>query len=150
MERMKKLLLSASLLVPFAALAGPPEHFTLAASWAPPSKAGANGTVAVVFTPRGTDVHINENPPPRLKLDPEQKILVDKQPPAPTRIEPYDPDKVRYIDLALPVTFPVALAPDAPKGPHSVKATVIYFYCSKAQGWCRRGSTDVDIAVTAR
>jgi hypothetical protein len=147
---MRKLALAALALAPLSALAAAPEHFSLAASYVPPSKAGANGTVAVLFTPKGDDVHINESPAPRLKLDPEQRVLVDRQPPAPARVEPYDPEKVRYIDLALPVTFPVGLAADAAKGLQTVKATVIYFYCSKSQGWCRRGSTAVDVAVTVR
>lgn len=147
---MRKAVLAALALAPLSTFAAAPEHFALAASYAPPAKAGGSGAIAVVFTPRATDVHINENPAPRLKLDPEQRVLVDKQPPAPSRVEPYDPAKVRYIDLALPVTFPVAVAADAPKGPQTVKATVIYFYCSKSQGWCRRGSTDVDVAVTVR
>jgi hypothetical protein len=133
----------------WAAPAGP-QHFTLTASYAPAAKAGGDGAIAVTFTPRDADVHINENPPARLKLDPEQKVLLDKQAPAPPRVEPFDPEKVRYIDLALPVVFPVAVAPGAPKGAQSVKATVVYFYCSKSQGWCRRGSTDVDVSVTVR
>lgn len=147
---MRKLVLVALALAPLLAFAGAPQHFTLAALFAPPAKSGANGAVAVTFTPLNADVHINENPAPRLKLDPEQKVLVDKQPPPPTRVEPYDPDKVRYLDLALPVIFPVAVAADAPKGPQSVKANIVYFYCSKAQGWCRRGATDVDVALTVR
>ena len=126
------------------------QHFTLMASYTPAAKAGSDGAIAVTFTARDADVHINENPPARLKLDPEQKVLVDKQAPTPPRAEPFDPEKVRYIDLALPVVFPVALAPGAPKGPQSVKATVVYFYCSKSQGWCRRGSTDIDVPVTVR
>lgn len=147
---MRKLAVVASALVPLLVFAAAPQHFTLAASFAPPAKAGANGAVAVTFTPLNTDVHINENPAPRLKLDPEQKVLVDKQPPAPARVEPFDPEKVRYIDLALPVTFAVSVAGDAPKGPQTVKANIVYFYCSKAQGWCRRGSTDVDVSLTVR
>jgi hypothetical protein len=146
MGRMGTLAAAWALLL-FASPAGP-QHFTLTASYVPPAKAGGNGTVAVTFVARDAEVHINENPPVRLRLDPEQKILLDKQAPAPPRVEPFDPEKVRYIDLALPVVFPVAVAPGAPKGVQSVKATVVYFYCSKSQGWCRRGATDIDVPVT--
>jgi hypothetical protein len=45
------------------------------------------------------------------------------------------------------VAFPVALAPNAAKGTHEVKATVTYFYCSVKQGWCRKGSADVALRV---
>jgi hypothetical protein len=129
-----------------AALTGP-QHFTLQASFVAPPKAGGTGTVAVTFTAKNPDVHVNEDPAPRLALDPEQKVLVDKQPPRPPRTGAVDPAQAKYLDLLLPVNFPVALAPGAPKGHQSVKATVTYFYCSKAQGWCRKGSTDVDVAV---
>jgi hypothetical protein len=101
----------------------------------------------VTFTAKDPDVHINEDPAPRLTLDPEQKVLVDKQPPRPARTGAVDPARARYLDLVLPVTFAVALAPGAPKGRQSVKATVNYFYCSKTQGWCRKGTTGIDVSV---
>ena len=144
---MSKLALPALAVTALAALAAGPQHFSLSASFVPPAKAGAAGAIAVTFTAKNPDVHINEDPAPRLKLDPEQKVLVDRQPPRPARTEAVDPAKARYLDLVLPVTFPVGLAPGAPKGHQSVRATVTYFYCSKAQGWCRKGSTDVDVAV---
>jgi hypothetical protein len=143
---MSRVALPVLVLAAAAALAGP-QHFTLSASFVPPAKAGAAGAIAVTFTAKNPDVHINEDPAPRLNLDPEQKVLVDRQPPRPARTEAVDPAKARYLDLLLPVSFPVALAPGAPKGRQSVRATVIYFYCSKAQGWCRKGSTGVDVAV---
>jgi hypothetical protein len=145
---MTRLSVVAIILAPVVASAAGVQHFTLAASFVPPTKAGAVGAVAVTFTPKDLDVHINEVPPPRLKLDLDQKVLVDKQPAPPARVEPFDPENAKYLDLALPVTFPVALTPGAPKGQQTVKASVVYFYCSKSQGWCRKGSTDVDVPVT--
>jgi hypothetical protein len=146
---MRTLVAAGAFALLWASPAGP-QHFTLSASYTPRAKPGVDGTIAVTFTPRDADVHINENPPARLKLDPEQKVLVDKQPPAPPRVEPFDPEKVRYIDLAVPLIFPVAVAAGAPKGVQSIKATVVYFYCSKSQSWCRRGSTDIDVSVNVR
>jgi hypothetical protein len=145
---MRRLSLVVLVLAPVAAFAAGLQHFTLSASFVPPAKPGAVGAVAVTFTPKDADVHVNETPPPRLKLDPDQKVLVDKQPAPPARVEPFDPEKAKYLDLALPVTFPVAMTPGAPRGQQTVRANVVYFYCSKSQGWCRKGSTDVEVPVT--
>ena len=137
----------ASLILIAAAWAPASSHFDLVAAFEPPRKAGASGHVAVTFTALDPDVHINEEPAPRLKLDLIQTVLVDKQPPAPEKTEGWDPENPRYLDLAKPVKFPVAIAPAAPAGAQTVKATVVYFYCSAREGWCRRGSTEVQVPV---
>ena len=134
-------------LVVSLALAAGPQHFSLTAKFEPPAKAGANASIAVIFTGTDPDIHINETPAPRLRLGAEQAVLLDKQAPAPDKIQPYDPATARYLDIALPVYFPVAIAQGAPKGAQSVPASVTYFYCSKREGWCRKGTTDVAVTV---
>ena len=133
-------------LAPAAALAADPTHFTVTASFVPP-KAGAEGAVSVTFSPKDPEIHVNEDPAPRLKLDPAQTLLKDRQPPPPTRIAPFDPEKARYLDAAVPVLFPVAWAAGAPKSPQTVSGSVTYFYCSKREGWCRKGTTDIEVRV---
>jgi hypothetical protein len=133
--------------LPTGLLAAGPQHFTLSSAYNPPAKAGGNGSIAVVFVATDPEVHINEAPAPRLKLDPAQTVLVDKQAPGSDKVEPFDPDNARYLDLTLPVLFPVKIAKDAPKGTHGVTASVTYFYCSKRAGWCRKGTTDVSVSV---
>lgn len=112
-----------------------------------PGKAAGSGDVAVTFVAHDTEVHINENPAPRLKLDPEQKILVEKPAKTPAAPPPA-PGEGKYLDLTFPVVFPVTVA--APAAPVTVKATVTYFYCSKREGWCRKGNTEVELPVSAR
>ncbi|MBI3932670.1 MAG: hypothetical protein HY317_04585 [Acidobacteria bacterium] len=136
-----------SLLLLAPAVLAAPQHFSLFATFLAPTKT-APGAIAVSFAALDPDVRLNEEPAPRLKLDAAQRVLLDKQPPAPTRVAAFDPETAQYLDTKLPVTFPVALAPGAPKGDHTVKATVTYFYCSKREGWCRKGSADVDVPVT--
>lgn len=131
-----------------AAGAAGPRHFDVEASFVPPAKPAGSGAIAVTFVPRDPDVHINEEPAPRLKLDLEQAVLVDRQAPAPKTAPTYDPETARYLDLKKPVQFPVAFAPGAPKGSQEVKANVVFFYCSQREGWCRRGSADVEIPVS--
>jgi hypothetical protein len=137
-------------LVPAAVLGASVRHFDVAASFEPSRKAGAPGAVAVSFRALDPDVKVNESPAPRLKLDIAQAVLVDKQAPAPAQVPDYDPLTARYLDTRSPVLFPVAIAPGAPKGEHAVKASVVYFYCSTREAWCRRGSVEVEIPVTVR
>ena len=121
-------------------------HFDVTARFVP-GKAAGSGDVAVTFVAHDPDVHVNENPAPRLKLDAEQKVLVAKPvkgaPPAPPA-----PGEAKYLDLAFPVLFPVTVS--EPSTSANVKATVTYFYCSKRDGWCRKGTQDVELAVNAR
>ena len=129
------------------AAGSPPRHFDVAAAYIAPKEPGSAGAVSVLFSPTDPDVHINEEPAPRLKLEPGQVVLVDRQTPAPARAADFDPEKTRYLDLAKPVRFPVAIAPQAPKGKQELTAKVVYFYCSKREGWCRRGTALVEFTV---
>jgi hypothetical protein len=137
-------------LLPAVALAAPPRHFELTASFVPAKKADAGASVAVVFQPLDPDVRVNESPAPRLRLDEAQAVLVDRQPPAEGGVPDYDPLTARYVDLSRPVLFPVGLAKGAPRGEHAVKANVVFFYCSHRENWCRRGNAEVTIPVTVR
>ncbi len=106
---------------------------------------GKTGTaVAVTFLPKSPDVHINQTPAPRFTVDAAQKVLLDK--PAPKASAA--PAAGQYLDTTWPVLFPVVLGPEATKGHHDVSGTVTFFYCSKKDGWCRKGTAAVDVAVT--
>ena len=141
---MRSLAAAVLLLAPAAAMAAG-EHFTVSAAYVPPAKPKAAATVAVTFIPADPDVKINQEPAPRLKLDPEQAVLVDRQPPPARRGE--SGGEPKYLDSSLPVSFPVALNPNAPKGEQPVKGNVTYFYCSKREGWCRKGTSEVAFIV---
>ncbi len=137
-------------LVPAALSAAGLRHFELVASFVPAKKAGGLSAVAVSFQPLDPDLRLNESPPPKLNLDLNQTVLLDKQAPTAAQMPDFDPFTAKYHDLAKPVTFPVAVAPTAPKGEHLVKASVVFFYCSQREAWCRRGTAEVEIPVTVR
>jgi len=137
----------AYILAPLLALAGAAKHVDVMASYAAPEKKGASPAVIVSLLPLEPDIRVNEDPAPRLKLDATQKILVYEPPKKASGAFP-DPDNPRYLDPQIPVRFEVGLAEGAPQGSHAVKATVTYFYCSKRQGWCRKGTKDVELAVS--
>jgi hypothetical protein len=121
-----------------------PAHVKVTASYLPPS-AGVEAAIAVQFSPVDPSIRVNEDPAPRLKLDAAQQILVEK--PVAKRSPAPAPGQMHYLDPILPVTFPVKVDARAARGEHTVKATVTYFYCSKSEGWCRKGSADVDVPV---
>jgi hypothetical protein len=123
------------------------DRVDVSATWVPPAKAGANGAVAVTFDTKDPDVHVNRDPAPRLALDPDQKVLVDRQPPRARRGGSADVEAAGFYEPGAPVSFAAAVSPAAPKGDHEVKGTVTYFYCSKRDGWCRKGTTEVEIPV---
>jgi hypothetical protein len=137
-------------LLPALAQAAPLRHFDVAASFVAPKRPGGNGSVAVTFRPLDPDVHVNESPAPRLRLDLAQTVLLDRQPPAPSQVPDFDPLVASYLDLAKPVHFAVAIAPAAPRGAQMVKASVVFFYCSQREAWCRRGTAELEIPVSVR
>jgi hypothetical protein len=122
-----------------------PEYVKVSASYLPPPSGREDAAVAVQLTPLDPHVRVNETPAPRLKLDAAQQVLEEKKTPA--RPAAAAPGQARYLDPTLPVTFPVKVSARAARGEHTVKATVTYFYCSKSEGWCRKGSADVDVPV---
>jgi hypothetical protein len=124
-----------------ASVGGTSPHFAVSAEFRP-GKAGA-GDVAVTFTPRDPDVRINVTPPPRLKLDESQKRLAEK--PVPRRA----PGEEKYLDTTFPVVFPVAVL-GTMHGEETVKGSVTYYYCSHREGWCRKGTADLEIPVKSR
>jgi hypothetical protein len=146
---MRSVAVSAAILASLAlgAASAHADRVTVSASYVPPAKPGAAGAVAVVFDTKDPDVHVNRDPAPRLALDPEQRVLVDKQPPRARRGGSADVEAAGFYESGAPVSFAVAVAPGAPKGEHDVKGTVTYFYCSKRDGWCRKGTSELEIPV---
>lgn len=128
---------------PSSLAAGGPPHFDVSAQFRA-GKAAGTGEVAVTFSPRDTDVKINAVPAPRLKLDADQKVLAEK--PVARRADA--PDE-KYLDTTFPVVFPVAVLGPV-RGEQTVKASVTYYYCSHRDGWCRKGTSDVEIPVKGR
>jgi hypothetical protein len=119
-------------------------HFDVSAAYE--MRKGGAGEVAVRFVARDPDVKINEAPAPKLKLVEGPAALA----PVAAAARPAAGGPGKYLDLTLPVTFPVTVAAGTPKGEHPASGTVTYFYCSKREGWCRKGTAEVAFAVPVR
>lgn len=120
------------------------QYVKVTATFLPARAGGGEATIAVHLSPLDPNVRVNEDPPPRLKLDQGQQVLAEK----PVARKPR-PGKgpARYLDPAVPVAFPVTVTARAARGEHVVKGAVTYFYCSKSEGWCRKGTADIEVPV---
>jgi len=121
------------------------QHFDVSAAYEAPAKKGAAASILVEFKKKDPDVNINEEPAVRIKFA-DGSPLVAPAPPKSSSVIP-DPAIAHYLDLSKPVRFPVTVAGGAAKGLSTVKATVSYFYCSKRENWCRKGTAEFDLAV---
>jgi hypothetical protein len=115
------------------------------AAYEAPAKKGAPGAIVVEFKRKDPDVNINEDPAPRIKFA-EGAPLIAPAPPKSAGLAP-DLATAHYLDLAKPVRFAVTASPNAAKGLSTVKTTVSYFYCSKRENWCRKGTSDFELSV---
>jgi hypothetical protein len=130
--------------------ASKPTHFDVTAAFTP-ARRNAAGEIAVQFVARDPDVKINEVPAPRLKMQSgPATVVVPARPPVVKDVarDVADDAAGHYLDLTLPVTFPVTLDPATPRGSHDAKGTVTYFYCSKREGWCRKGTAEVAVPIS--
>ena len=123
----------------------PSQHFDVTGAYEAPAKKGALGHVVFEFRQKDPNVYINEEPAPRIKFA-AGSPLVAPPPPKSSGVIP-DPATAKYLDLAKPVRFAVTSAADAAKGLSRVKTSLSYFYCSKRENWCRKGTADFDLAV---
>jgi hypothetical protein len=139
--------LLAAALLSGAFFQAPGTHFDVTATFNPPHRTSP-GEVAVQFVARDPDVKINEIPAPRLGLSSGPATVPPPSRPAvASKAAPAGAATGRYLDLTLPVTFPVTVDPKASPGAHDAKGTVTYFYCSKREGWCRKGTAEVAFRI---
>ena len=124
-----------------------PTHFDVKAAFTP-ARRNATAEVAVHFVATDPDVKINEVPAPRLKLASGPATVAVPIRPVAAKDGPAGAGPGHYLDLTLPVTFPVTLDPATPRGSHDAKGTVTYFYCSKREGWCRKGTAEVAFPIS--
>ena len=139
---------SLSIALPLVLAAATTSQVGVEAIFVPAAKAGADAAIAVTLTPEAAGIVVDERPAPRLSLDPLQTVLLDKQPPRAANAGEADPSHPRYLDPSVPVKFPVAVAPGAPRGTHMVHGSVTFYFCSKVEGWCKKGTGEIAVSVS--
>lgn len=104
-------------------------------------KAGGNGTILISFVPVD-GIHINADPPVRAKIQ-KNRLLSLKG----------DPDisidkESGYLSTSTPVKQRFAVSSKATPGEHTVKGTIIYYFCSDTEGWCRKFSQPMTLKLS--
>jgi hypothetical protein len=119
------------------------------ARYEPPAHAGGQALIVARLLPRNPDLRVNELPAPRLRLE-AGGVLVDRQPAPTPHVPLVDPEFAKYLDTSQPVRFAVEPDPKAAPGTYVVPASVSFAYCSKQQGWCKKGKERIEVSVTIR
>jgi hypothetical protein len=107
-----------------------------------PLKAGKPGEVTVSFNLR-QGYAINRTPPISLKLTATPGVSLKKTNFTTSSDDPKSKDEY-YVDLPtvkVPVTAPT-------RGRYEIPGQLVYFFCSKADGFCSRQVLDVKVPVT--
>ena len=104
---------------------------------------GAAAEIRIAFSPK-KGYHVNAVPPMAVKLDTA----------APARLTgsiviPSD-TATGYLKSSLPVRQPFTLAKSAAAGRAALKGVLTYYYCSDAEGWCRKENLPFTLPVTVK
>lgn len=108
-----------------------------------PVVAGREGEVVVSFQVRDGYL-INHTPPMQLKLEPVVGLTLAE---ASMISDPLDPDSTDVYYVNVP-DFTVEVRSERP-GAWEVPGELVYFFCSKADGFCARQTLEVRVPVVA-
>jgi len=153
--------ISLSLLAAVSLLPGSP------ASAAPKGPPKPPVTVEIAVGPAqvapgaDADVSVSVSPKPGIKLNkyPKIKVTVPEVPGVVGAAEaavgndaPPPPEQIEgnYFKTVEPVRLKLHIDRAASKGKHQIGATVSYFYCVTASGFCTREKAPIEIPVTVR
>jgi hypothetical protein len=99
----------------------------------------------VVFTVRPKKgFHVNAVPPLGVAFDSTARATKGGKIVIPTDTS------TGYLKPSLPVRQPFTLAAAAPKGRTQLKGVLTYYYCSDAEGWCRKETLRFSIPITVQ
>ncbi|MCM2256507.1 MAG: hypothetical protein NDJ94_12645 [Vicinamibacteria bacterium] len=131
-----------ALMILAAPLAGAGEApFLVTAQWEPGS-AKRPGAVVLRFSPDAEDLRVNRVPAPRLEW-PQGVAAVPASAPGETRPVSAAPGDPQY--LADGEAYRLYFATSPTSG--VVEGKVVFFYCSKNAGWCKKGVSPVSLAL---
>jgi hypothetical protein len=122
--------------------AGPDTTFVrVDVRWAQASvQPGGGAIIEVLFTP-ADDIHINGDPPVRVVIGTPGACVIQGAPRTAVH------EKTGFLDSAVPVRQAVVFADSLPTGEAVVNGDVVYYYCSDAEGWCRRAVREFSLPV---
>lgn len=105
---------------------------------------GQEGKIVISMNVRDGYV-INRIPPIQLKLEPVGGLRLDDMNMTSSSEDPKSTDSY-YVDVP---TFDVDLVA-VESGSYEIAGELVYFFCSKADGFCARQTAEVNVPVVAR
>jgi len=100
---------------------------------------GAKSEILFTLTPV-EGIHINAKPAPEFSMAAGSPASVAGS----LRVTG---DTRGFLAPNAPVRQPIRIGRKAGTGPHTITGTLVYFYCSDAEGWCMRASQPVALPV---
>jgi hypothetical protein len=104
-------------------------------------KPGATGEILVSFSPE-EGIHINTDPAIEFAFEKDPLVHFTEAVSMPKMA------KTGYLDTKRPVKYTFTVDKKMPKGKHTLKGTMKYFFCSDAEGWCTRSSQPVELTFS--
>lgn len=105
-------------------------------------KPGGSGKLLIALKPQ-RGIHINLDPPLSVILDSSVALASSG------KIEIPKMKREKFLDPRKPISVPFVLAQSLTPGSRvTLKGTLIYYYCSDAEGWCSRFKQPVEIQCT--
>ncbi len=103
-------------------------------------RAGSKGTILVSFTP-ADGIHVTADPPVAVRIERNRLIRLHGRPDIST-----DKD-TGFLSTTSPVEQAFSVSRAATPGAHQVKGTIVYYFCSDTEGWCRKQSQAVTFTL---
>lgn len=101
---------------------------------------GGRGTILLSFTPID-GIHINTDPPITVRLEKNWLISLQGEPDISTDKES------GFLSTSMPVQQQFHVSPKAKSGEHTIKGTIVYYFCSDTEGWCRKLSQPITLTL---
>lgn len=121
---------------------GDSEYVRVSASVSPAVVApGDSLTILIRFEP-ADDIHITMDP--QALIEPDSSAPMH---PVGSTVVTAD-DRSGYLRTAVPIRRTLVAVKGATPGDHQITGHTTYFYCSDAEGWCRRSRQPFSLRVT--
>jgi len=103
-------------------------------------QAGSKGKILVSFAPVD-GIHVNVDPPVTVMVEKNRFIALHGEPDITADKE------TGFLSTVTPVVQGFSISRKAAPGPHHIKGTITYYFCSDTEGWCRKQSRTVMLTL---
>ena len=101
---------------------------------------GGKGTILVSFTPID-GIHINVDPPVTVKIEKNRFIALEGEPDVSTDKES------GFLSTSSPVEQRFHVSEKAISGEHTIKGTIVYYFCSDTEAWCTKFAQPITLKL---